>query len=119
MEENWITVLKNAGVDTEGTIQRFMGNAGLYRTILTKFLEDGTYAEIAPAFAAGDGEKSLTSVHTLKGVAGNLGFTRLYEACSETVRLLRAGEKEKAKASLPEVQDAYEEITAVIRGLDR
>jgi HPt (histidine-containing phosphotransfer) domain-containing protein len=55
-------------------------------------------------------------VHTLKGVSGNLGMTKLFEACAYTTELLRSGENEKAAESCGDVEKAYYEVVSVISG---
>ena len=107
--------LKNAGVDTDGSIARFVGNTAMYEKFLRKFPGDDTFAKIKPAFDKDDWTEALNATHTLKGVSGNLGMTRLYKACSDTVALIRAGEQDKAKQSFAELKSAYDEIHAVIK----
>lgn len=106
--------LKNAGVDTDGSIARFVGNTAMYEKFLRKFPGDDTFAKIKPAFDKDDWTEALNATHTLKGVSGNLGMTRLYNACSETVVLLRAKENEKARTSYDGIKAAYDEMISVI-----
>ena len=115
MNEQTIEMLKKAGIDFDQTVKRFMGNTGLYAKFLTIFLDDDTFGKIAPAFEKNDFDEALATSHTLKGVSGNLGMTRLYKACSDTVALIRAGEQDKAKQSFAELKSAYDEIHAVIK----
>ena len=115
MNEQTIEMLKKAGIDFDQTVKRFMGNTGLYAKFLTKFLDDDTFGKIAPAFEKNDFDEALATSHTLKGVSGNLGMTRLYKACSDTVALIRAGEQDKAKQSFAELKSAYDEIHGVIK----
>ena len=115
MKEQTIETLKRSGVDFDQTVKRFMGNTDLYAKFLAKFLDDDTFGKIAPAFEKDDFDEALATSLTLKGVSGNLGMTRLYKACSNTVALIRAGEKEKAKQSFAELQSAYDEIRSVIK----
>lgn len=109
-----VAALKAAGVDTEGALNRFCGNTALYERFLLKFPEDGNFGLIAPALAAGDLDAVLRAAHTLKGVSGNLGLTRLYGACSETVALIRAGDGQAAAASYGALSAAYMEVCAAL-----
>ncbi len=59
---------------------------------------------------------ACSAVHTLKGVSGNLGMTKLFEACAYTTELLRSGENEKAAESCGDVEKAYYEVVSVISG---
>lgn len=114
MNLNTVAALKAAGVDTEGTLNRFCGNTALYEKFLLRFPEDENFGRIGPAFAAGDLEGALRAAHTLKGVSGNLGMVRLYEACTETVRLIRRGEAQAAAASYDVLAAAYMEVCAAL-----
>ena len=109
-----VVALKAAGVDTEGALNRFSGNAALYERFLLQFPKDGNFGLIGPALAAGDMDAALRAAHTLKGVSGNLGMKRLYDACSETVRLIRAGEARQAAASYGALAAADPEVGAAL-----
>ena len=114
MNMKTVIALQEAGVDTEGALNRFCGNAALYEKFLLKFPADENFAKIAPAIEAGDMEEALRAAHTLKGVSGNLGMQRLYEACSAMVALIRAGENEKAADSYGPLATAYTEVCAAV-----
>ena len=66
--------LKEAGADSDGALRRLSGNISLYQKILRMFPQDETYKQIEPALQANDWAALLAAAHTLKGVAGNLGF---------------------------------------------
>lgn len=108
--------LKDAGMDVDGTLRRFCGNEELYTRFLMKFLEDRTFGEIRPLLDGGEDEKAFQMVHTLKGVTGNLGLTRLYQASIATTEFLRYGDHPGAAASYTELKAAYDEIVALLRG---
>lgn len=114
MNEILLRNLKNAGADVEGTIRRFSGNTDLYEKFLLKFPADDNFEKIATACKTDDYELLFTAAHTLKGLSGNLGMTRLYKACSETVALIRAKDPEGAKNSFPELESAYKEMYDII-----
>jgi HPt (histidine-containing phosphotransfer) domain-containing protein len=97
MYDQLLQKLAESGSDTKSALNRFMGQQDFYGKFLVKFLDDDNYSKIAPAFNANDSDASLMAVHTLKGVSGNLGFTALYEATSNTVSLIRAGKFEEAR----------------------
>ncbi|MCI2068058.1 MAG: Hpt domain-containing protein [Bacilli bacterium] len=91
-----------------------MGNEALYVKFLKKFPMDASFPLIKPAFDKGDLEAAFEAAHTVKGVSGNLGLTRLYKATSNTVALLRAQEKDKAVESYQEIADSYAEAVKTI-----
>lgn len=102
--------LQLPSVDVEGSLRRFGQNAGMYERFLLRFLEDPNFKAIGAALNAEDWEAMLSAAHTLKGVAGNLGMRRLFDACGQTVRHLRANDRASAKASYAELEAAYLEV---------
>lgn len=60
-------------------VERFVG----------KFLNDGSFAELSSAMAAGQTETAFRAAHTLKGVSANLGFEQLRQSASSLTELLR------------------------------
>ena len=80
------------GADYETTMARFMGNEALYLRCLEMLFQDENLRRLGAALAEGDLSGAFEAAHTLKGVAGNLGLTPLYEAVCGLVEPLRAGE---------------------------
>lgn len=117
MDENMIQELRDAGVDVDGASERFMGNMALLERFLKKFPNDKNYGELLDAFGKNDTDGAFHAAHTLKGVCGNLSLTALYNIASEVTELLRAGNMDLAKAKLPELQEEYDTIIAVIEKL--
>jgi len=81
------------GVDIASGVKRFGGKTDLYLKMLRSFamsLEiDDTPMEIA--FSEERAEESAKTLHTVKGVAGNMGATALYNALVEFEKTQRAG----------------------------
>lgn len=115
MDVKVMLALRTAGVDTDSALRRFSGNTALYERFLLKFPQDENFGKIGPAFAQGNWGDALTAAHTLKGISGNLGMERLYQACSETVSLLRSDEHERAADSYQEMENAYQQICEALR----
>lgn len=114
MNDRIITELAAIGVETERTIQRFSGNAALYEKFLLKFPQDDNFSKIKPALDQDNYEEAFIAAHTLKGVAGNLGMVRLFQACSDLVAMLRAKEYQNAKDSFVELETAYQEVNRIL-----
>ena len=108
-------ILKAAGLDYDGALARFMGNEGLLTRFLNKFLSDPNFLNLQSAIDQGDTETAFRAAHTLKGVAGNLSLTELYDKAMKISEVLRGGDLEQAKALMPEVQAAYEKITNALK----
>src|SRR5207244_4131806 len=93
------------GIDRATGLRRVGGNEALYAKLLLDFRRD--YAGSADGIRAAIGEGRLADaerqVHTLKGVAGNLGATGLHGTAQELDSALRLGDLAKTGALLPDV----------------
>jgi HPt (histidine-containing phosphotransfer) domain-containing protein len=65
-------------INMDEGIKRVMNNAKLYVKLLAKFKDDTTLNDVFSFLDAGDYEKARSAAHTIKGMAGNLSFTELY-----------------------------------------
>jgi HPt (histidine-containing phosphotransfer) domain-containing protein len=85
---------------------RINGNILLLRTILSDFRDQNvtTGAEIRQAFMARNSEQLLSTMHALKGVAGNIGA----EALAATARAIENAVKEGNNTLCPELFDVLE-----------
>lgn len=81
------------GAEYIPTMERFMGNEELYLRLLGKLFSDDNLRLLGDSLHVGDKESAFDAAHTLKGVAGNLGLTPLYQALCTIVEPLRAGEE--------------------------
>lgn len=107
--------LRDAGVDIEGSVRRFAGNAALYEKFLLRFPGDPNFAAASEALESENWEGLLQAVHTLKGVSGNLGLNKIFELCAQMVTLLRAEERmEAGRMFREELTAAYGEICLIL-----
>jgi HPt (histidine-containing phosphotransfer) domain-containing protein len=97
-------------------LRRVAGNQALYGKLLLDFHRDyATSAESIRAAIAGDRlSDAERQVHTLKGVAGNIGAMDLHRTAQELEAVLRRGDLGKA-GNL--VADLEREVALVIQGL--
>ncbi|MCD7882795.1 MAG: hypothetical protein LUI87_03670 [Lachnospiraceae bacterium] len=107
--------MKTLGVDVEEGTDRLMGNTALYERMLVKFADMLQETPVSPDFSEKDCGGALQSIHALKGAAGNLSIRPLYEAYTEIVNLLRAGEVSRARDEIRRILPVQEEIAARIR----
>jgi HPt (histidine-containing phosphotransfer) domain-containing protein len=66
-------------IDVQTGLSRIRSNKKLYATMIKSFKKNDFFDEIQKAVQNGDVEKAQYSAHTLKGVAGNLSLTKIYE----------------------------------------
>jgi len=104
------------GIDIENGIRRVGGNRKLYRNILLKFADSQRDApeRIRAAMADGDQETAVRLAHTLKGVAGNIGASRLQQQALAMEQALKDGGDGEASlyAALSEA------LKQVLQGID-
>jgi CheY-like chemotaxis protein len=104
------------GIDYATGLRRMAGNETLYGKLLRDFHRD--YATSLDGIRAALQEDRLMDaarhVHTLKGVAGNLGAMELHRTAGELDSALRLGELGKVESLLPDVE---RELSRVIQGL--
>jgi HPt (histidine-containing phosphotransfer) domain-containing protein len=88
MASEFITVLETAGVDVKSALSRMLNKEEMYKKFLRKFREDKNIFDLKDlivendALSPEDSEKVFHYSHTVKGVAGNLGLTNLYNESS-------------------------------------
>lgn len=114
MTTEYKETLISAGVDLEDALHRFMDNEYLLELMLKKFPADQSFIGIQTALENENCEEAFRAAHTLKGVAGNLSFIKLFTAICEQVEALRNNDLARAKQLMPSVSDAYEKIIQVI-----
>jgi signal transduction histidine kinase/HPt (histidine-containing phosphotransfer) domain-containing protein len=66
-------------IDVTAGLARIRNNKKLYATMIKSFKKNDFFDEISQAVQNNDAEKAQYSAHTLKGVAGNLSLTKIYE----------------------------------------
>ena len=109
-----IDKLKEYGADTEEALKRCMGNETFYFKLVKMALADDNFRKLDEAFEASDWKAIFDAAHAIKGVAGNLGLTPLFDAASELTELLRPLEPCDCKEQVERVRSglkALKEIT--------
>jgi PAS domain S-box-containing protein len=105
------------GIDRATGLRRVAGNETLYDKLLLDFCRD--FADSLDQARAAVAEGKLTDaqrqVHTLKGVAGNIGAMELHRATEELESAMRLGDLDTVGTLLPE---AERQLSVVIRGLE-
>lgn len=83
--------LRAEGADMDGAMDRLCGDEELFASCFAYFLSDPAFSALSDAIDVGDSTAAFESAHALKGVAGNLGLTDVYDLCSALVEPLRGG----------------------------
>ena len=104
-----VTFPEIPGVDVEGGLKRVAGNKRLYRDLLQQFAAKQADAgsQISAAIESGDSHLAERMVHTIKGVAGNIGLGKVLEAAEKLEGAIRREEADRFRL--------FEEFTLVLK----
>ena len=72
-----LQALQQTGADTESGMARCLNNEEFYLKMVRMAIQDGNFAALDAAVAAGDLEAAFERAHALKGILGNVSLTGL------------------------------------------
>lgn len=101
------TALPNIeGLELINALNRVGGNAALLRKLILRFKE--TQAEVLErinaAIETNDNTTATREAHTLKGLAGNIGAVRMFEAAANLEGILNRGQTDSLSDALKETE---------------
>lgn len=76
------------GGDYQSTLRRLMVPE-IVETFAVRYAQDTTVDRLHRALEAGDAERAFRTAHSLRGLAQNLDFLRLYQAAAVLTEALR------------------------------
>ena len=95
-------------------VNRLGGNKALYRRLLGNFVKAVRENGISTDFDEENYSDITDKAHAIKGIAGNLSVTPVYEGYTQIVSLLRSGEPKRAKEVLVKITPVLNEIIECI-----
>lgn len=101
------------GLDVDNGLRRVAGNQKMYVRLLKQFIEhyEKVSTLIDEALKLGDRALAERTVHTVKGVAGNLGVSNVQTAAAELERCIRDHEpEEETMGALGEFAESINEF---------
>jgi two-component system sensor histidine kinase/response regulator len=116
------------GVDVAGALSRVAGNKKLYRDLLVQFAAKQTEinSQIVAAIRSGDNKQAERILHTVKGVAGNIGLGSISVAAEKLERAVRERDSEVpvlaeeftrvANRQAQAIQTAMRSVSSDLRG---
>jgi two-component system sensor histidine kinase/response regulator len=106
-----------AGLDVADGLNRVAGNRKLYRSLLGQFVEQqaDTVSAVRASLAREDFVSPEHLMHTLKGVAGNLGAKALSGLAAELERSLRDRNAQSLEAGLSSIARELARLMEAIR----
>jgi HPt (histidine-containing phosphotransfer) domain-containing protein len=99
--------------DPETGIRRVAGNKAIYLRLMQSFLKDATVEQLVGQIELGDLENAEKTVHSIKGVAGNLSLPKLCQCATDLELDLKKGNIEKADVG--EFVSVYERTLEYIK----
>ncbi len=110
--------MKELGVDIDGGLARLVGNEKIYKKLLSSFAKAIHVYYVEPDFDGTEYSEEIEKTHAIKGAAGNLSVTPIYEAYTKIVDLLRTDQPEEARAILKDILPLQEQIVQCIEKYD-
>lgn len=108
--------MQSLGANVKEGMERVMDDQSLYEMMLGMFVDEVEKDVLSPEdFDKEDLEEVIKRVHTLKGVAGNLSITPLFDGYMEALTLLRAGDAAKAKEVFTAMLPTQEKVLECIK----
>lgn len=108
--------LRGIGVDIDAALTRFMGNEELLEMMYKKMPDSiEKNKDVIPQIQAGQVDMAIQKAHTLKGNMGNLSITPMYNAYSDIVNKLRAGDLNGAAQGVNDIQSYQNQVVALIK----
>ena len=98
------------------TVRRLCNDALVSRFVM-KYPSNPSFDELRAALDASDWNSAFRAIHTLKGVAQNLGFDRLYAASVPLTEALRGDKPLTDRSLFDAVEVAHQETLDAIEAL--
>jgi HPt (histidine-containing phosphotransfer) domain-containing protein len=122
MASEFISKLTEAGVDVASALSRMLNKEEMYKKFLRKFRDDTNIFSLKDVIDGNDSfnsencEQIFHYAHTVKGVAGNLGLTKIYDESSYICESTRNGVADVAdiKMHMLLLMENYNSLIAVL-----
>lgn len=76
------------------------------------------YAEAMERFCGNESLFARIAAHSLKGVAGNLSFVRLYDLAARVTDALRANDIDSARTLMPDLRESHVAVLEALTNLE-
>lgn len=104
--------------DQEAALKRFSDNRDLLEMFIEKFPKDKSVVAFRESSQSKDWNQIEIDVHTMKGVAGNMGFEALFQKTSELVNAIRAKTFDEAEKLIPSVLDEMNNVVSIVEQIE-
>lgn len=93
-------------INKEEGLLRLGGNEQIFKTLLKKFVSSPYYEELCAHMTNNNLDEAKHNAHTIKGTAGNLSLTALFEIATT----LDSAIKNNEESELPSIFEAFKII---------
>jgi signal transduction histidine kinase/ABC-type amino acid transport substrate-binding protein/DNA-binding response OmpR family regulator/HPt (histidine-containing phosphotransfer) domain-containing protein/HAMP domain-containing protein len=107
------------GIDVATGVRRIGGNTGLYKSLLTKFIDNQGDAgdKILGALETDLKDDAIRFAHTLKGVSGNIGAIELQEQAQAVETMIRQDDDVHLPIAITRMTETLGRICQVIKSV--
>lgn len=102
--------LKELGVETDKVLKTLNGKQSLYERLIFKFYDMAVKSDMRPDNL----EEIYERTHALKGAAGNLGITPLFDEYVNILTLIREEKMEEVPEAIRHMLPLQEQILSCI-----
>ena len=97
------------GLDTKAMTEKFMDSEDMFRRYYIKFFDAAgeVMEKLSEAVSAGDLAQVERNAHALKGLAGNIGLSGVFDPAAKIVEDIRAGRTEDLLRDFDCCRSAY------------
>ena len=102
--------VKQFYLDTNSNYQEALSrmmNDALIEKLVSKFISNNQYDALISAYENKDYQAIFTNAHALKGVAGNLALTKLYEIASAITEATRNDANPNIDKEIESLKETY------------
>ena len=100
-------------INIEEALLRLGGNEQIFKTLLNKFTNNLYYEELCANMEKNNLTEAKNNAHTIKGTAGNLGLSALFETATALDTALKQGDD--VRPLFEEFQTIYKDTMAEIK----
>ena len=105
--------IEEYGADTAKGISRCMNNGGLYIRLVKMLAVEANFSKLSDSIDKGDLSAAFDAAHAIKGSAGNLAVTPIFEPICEITELLRARTETDYSALLNTITEKRDELLRI------
>lgn len=105
--------LRQFGADVDSGLARCLNNEAFYLKLVEKAAGDAVFGKLSDAIGAKDLDAAFEAAHSLKGVAGNLSLTPIYDPVVEITEHLRSRVDMDYTELLSRILAKRDELTAL------